>query len=203
MEERPKADEEYLTEEQLRQRISQPVPYCFGKEYSKLSAIARIAAEVSDGEALTEDAGRQLAREVQWLLADRGILFAQTRTRHYPPRYNWQITAQAQAFIPAPSACERGDWCEPYEDTLACNQDLKKYRLTARRNDIWNQNKFWETWKTAAPAIQEYLHPETLWGTGKVKVAPVISRGIEETEEKFTKTFQTYLEGVGFQWHTQ
>lgn len=201
MEERPKADEEYLTEEQLRQRISQSVPYCFGKEYSKLSAIARIAAEVSDGEALTEDAGRQLAREVQWLLADRGILFAQTRTRHYPPRYNWQITAQAQAFIPAPSACERGDWCEPYEDTLACNQDLKKYRLTARRNDIWNQNKFWETWKTAAPAIQEYLHPETLWGTGKVKVAPVISRGIEETEEKFTKTFQTYLEGVGFQWH--
>lgn len=201
MEERPKADEEYLTEEQLRQRISQPVPYCFGKEYSKLSAIARIAAEVSDGEALTEDAGRQLAREVQWLLADRGILFAQTRTRHYPPRYNWQISVQAQASLP-PSARERGDWWEPYEDTLACNRDLEKYRLTARRNDIWNQNKFWETWKTAAPAIQEYLHPETLWGTGKVKVAPVISRGIEETEEKFTKTFQTYLEGVGFQWHT-
>ena len=53
MEERPKADEEYLTAAQLRQRISQPVPYCFGKEYSKLSAIARIAAAVSDGEALT------------------------------------------------------------------------------------------------------------------------------------------------------
>lgn len=201
MEERPKADEEYLTEEQLRQRISQPVPYCFGKEYSKLSAIARIAAEVSDGEALTEDAGRQLAREVQWLLADRGILFAQTRTRHYPPRYNWQISVQAQASLP-PSARERGDWCEPYEDALACNRDLEKYRLTARRNDIWNQNKFWETWKTAAPAIQEYLHPETLWGTGKVKVAPVISRGIEETGEQLAKTFQTYLEGVGFQWHT-
>ena len=46
MEERPKADEKYLTAAQLRQRISQPVPYCFGKEYSKLSAIARIAAEV-------------------------------------------------------------------------------------------------------------------------------------------------------------
>lgn len=62
--------------------------------------LLRIAAEVSDGEALTEDAGRQLAREVQWLLADRGILFAQTRTRHYPPRYNWQISVQAQASLP-------------------------------------------------------------------------------------------------------
>ena len=80
MEERPKADEEYLTAAQLRQRISQPVPYCFGAEYSKLSAIARIAAAVSDGEALTEEAGRQLGREVQWLLVDRGLLFAQTRT---------------------------------------------------------------------------------------------------------------------------
>lgn len=202
MEERPKADEEYLTAAQLRQRISQPVPYCFGKEYSKLSAIARIAAAVSDGEALTEEAGRQLAREVQWLLADRGILFAQTRTRQYPPRYNWQITAQAQAFIPAPSACERGDWCEPYEDTLACNRDLEKYRQMVDRNASWDQEKFWATWKTAAPAIQEYLHPETLWGTGKVKVAPVINRGIEETGEQLAKTFQTYLEGVGFQWHT-
>ena len=202
MEERPKADEEYLTAAQLRQRISQPVPYCFGKEYSKLSAIARIAAAVSDGEALTEEAGRQLAREVQWLLADWGMLFAQTRTRHYPPRYNWQISAQTQAFIPTPSARERGDWCEPYEDTLACNRDLGKYQQMVDRNASWDQEKFWETWKTAAPAIQEYLHPETLWGTGKVKVAPVISRGIEETEEKFTKTFQTYLEGVGFQWHT-
>lgn len=202
MEERPKADEEYLTAAQLRQRISQPVPYCFGKEYSKLSAIARIAAAVSDGEALTEEAGRQLAREVQWLLADRGILFAQTRTRQYPPRYNWQITAQAQAFIPAPSACERGDWCEPYEDTLACNRDLEKYRQMVDRNASWDQEKFWATWKTAAPAIQEYLHPETLWGTGKVKVAPVINRGIEETGEQLATTFQTYLEGVGFQWHT-
>ena len=202
MEERPKADEEYLTAAQLRQRISQPVPYCFGKEYSKLSAIARIAAAVSDGEALTEEAGRQLAREVRWLLADRGMLFAQTRTRHYPLRYNWQISAQTQAFIPTPSARERGDWCEPYEDTLACNRDLKKYRLTARRNGIWNRNKFWETWKTAAPAIQEYLHPETLWGTGKVKVAPVINRGIEETEAQLATTFQTYLKGVKFSWHT-
>lgn len=202
MEERPKADEEYLTAAQLRQRISQPVPYCFGKEYSKLSAIARIAAAVSDGEALTEEAGRQLAREVQWLLADWGMLFAQTRTRHYPPRYNWQISAQTQAFIPTPSARERGDWCEPYEDTLACNRDLGKYQQMVDRNASWDQEKFWETWKTAAPAIQEYLHPETLWGMGKVKVAPVISRGIEETEEKFTKTFQTYLEGVSFQWHT-
>lgn len=193
MEERPKADEEYLTEEQLRQRISQPVPYCFGKEYSKLSAIARIAAAVSDGEALMEEAGRQLAREVQWLLADRGILFAQTRTRHYPPRYNWQVSAQAQAFIPAPSACERGDWCEPYEDTLACNQDLKKYRLTARRNDIWNRNKFWETWKTAAPAIQEYLHPETLWGTGKVNAVPISKSGMEQVETEFAELFQDYL----------
>lgn len=74
MEERPKADEEYLTAAQLRQRISQPVPYCFGAEYSKLSAIARIAAAVSDGEALTEEAGRQLGREVQWLLVDRGAV---------------------------------------------------------------------------------------------------------------------------------
>ena len=194
MEERPKADEEYLTAAQLRQRISQPVPYCFGAEYSKLSAIARLAAAVSDGEALTEEAGRQLAREVQWLLADRGMLFAQTRTRHYPPRYNWQITAQAQAFIPEPSARERGDWCEPYEDALACNRDLGKYQQIVDRNASWDQEKSWETWKTAAPAIQEYLHPETLWGMGKVKVAPVISRGIEETEEKFTKTFQTYPE---------
>lgn len=202
MEERPKADEEYLTEEQLRQRISQPVPYCFGKEYSKLSAIARIAAAVSDGEALTEEAGRQLAREVQWLLADRGILFAQTRTRHYPPRYNWQISAQTQAFIPEPSARERGDWCEPYEDTLACNRDLGKYQQMVDRNASWDQEKFWETWKTAAPAIQEYLHPETLWGTGKVKVAPVISRGIEETEAQLATTFQTYLKGVKFSWHT-
>ena len=200
MEERPKADEEYLTAAQLRERISQPVPYCFGKEYSKLSAIARIAAEVSDGEALTEDAGRQLAREVQWLLADRGVLFAQTRTRHYPPRYNWQISVQAQASLP-PSARERGDWWEPYEDTLACNRDLEKYQQMVDRNARWDQKKVWATWKTAAPAIQEYLHPETLWGMGEVKVAPVINRGIEETEEKFTKTFQTYLEGVGFQWH--
>ncbi len=201
IEERPKADEEYLTEAQLRERISQPVPYCFGKEYSKLSAIARIAAAVSDGEARTEGAGRQLAREVQWLLADQGMLFAQTRTRHYPPRYNWQISAQTQAWIPAPSARERGDWCESYEDTLACNRDLDKYGQMVDRNASWDQEKFWATWKTAAPAIQEYLHPETLWGTGKVKVAPVINRGIEETEEKFTKTFQTYLEGVGFKWH--
>lgn len=193
MEERPKADEEYLTEEQLRQRISQPVPYCFGKEYSKLSAIARIAAEVSDGEALTEDAGRQLAREVQWLLADRGILFAQTRTRHYPPRYNWQITAQAQAFIPAPSACERGDWCEPYEDTLACNRDLKKYGQMVDRNARWDQEKFWATWKTAAPAIQEYLHPETLWGTGKVNAVPISKSGMEQVETEFAELFQDYL----------
>ena len=70
------------------------------------------------------------------------------------------------------------------------------------RNASWDQEKFWATWKTAAPAIQEYLHPETLWGTGKVKVAPVINRGIEETGEQLAKTFQTYLEGVGFQWHT-
>ena len=200
IEERPKADEEYLTAAQLRERISQPVPYCFGKEYSKLSAIARIAAAVSDGESLTEDAGRQLAREVQWLLADRGILFAQTRTRHYPPRYNWQISVQAQASLP-PSARERGDWWEPYEDTLACNRDLEKYQQMVDRNARWDQEKVWATWKTAAPAIQEYLHPETLWGMGEVKAAPVINRGIEETEEKFTKTFQTYLEGVGFQWH--
>ena len=202
MEERPKADEEYLTAAQLRQRISQPVPYCFGKEYSKLSAIARIAAAVSDGEALTEEAGRQLAREVQWLLADRGMLFAQTRTRHYPLRYNWQISAQTQAFIPTPSARERGDWCEPYEDTLACNRDLGKYQQMVDRNASWDQEKFWETWKTAAPAIQEYLHPETLWGTGKVKVAPVINRGIEETEAQLATTFQTYLKGVKFSWHT-
>lgn len=202
MEERPKADEEYLTAAQLRQRISQPVPYCFGKEYSKLSAIARIAAAVSDGEALTEEAGRQLAREVQWLLADRGMLFAQTRTRHYPPRYNWQISAQTQAFIPTPSARERGDWCEPYEDTLACNRDLGKYQQMVDHNASWDQEKFWETWKTAAPAIQEYLHPETLWGTGKVKVAPVINRGIEETEAQLATTFQTYLKGVKFSWHT-
>lgn len=201
MEERPKADEEYLTEAQLRKRISQTVPYCFGKEYSKLSAIARIAAAVSDGEALTEDAGRQLAREVQWLLADRGVLFAQTRTRHYPPRYNWQITAQAQTCIPTPSARERGNWCEPYEDTLACNRDLEKYRQMVDRNASWDQEKIWAIWKTAAPAIQEYLHPETLWGTGKVKIAPVINKGIEETEGQFTKTFQTYLQGVGFKWH--
>lgn len=199
MEERPKADEEYLTAAQLRQRISQPVPYCFGAEYSKLSAIARIAAAVSDGEALTEEAGRQLGREVQWLLVDRGLLFAQTRTRYYPFQYHWQNNVQMQA---CPSVREpEGGW-EPYVDTLACDRDLVEYRQMVQDNAEWDQEKKWGKWMTAAPAIQEYLHPETLWGTGKVKVAPVISRGIEETEEKFTKTFQTYLEGVGFQWHT-
>lgn len=199
MEERPKADEEYLTAAQLRQRISQPVPYCFGAEYSKLSAIARIAAAVSDGEALTEEAGRQLGREVQWLLVDRGLLFAQTRTRYYPFQYHWQNNVQMQA---CPSVREpEGGW-EPYVDTLACDRDLVEYRQMVQDNAEWDQEKKWGKWMTAAPAIQEYLHPETLWGTGKVKVAPVINRGIEETGEQLATTFQTYLEGVGFQWHT-
>ena len=198
MEERPKADEEYLTEEQLRERISQPVPYWFGKEYSKLSAIARIAAAVSDGEALTEEAGRQLGREVQWLLVDRGLLFAQTRTRYYPFQYHWQNNVQMQA---CPSVREpEGGW-EPYVDTLACDRDLVKYRQMVQDNAEWDQEKKWGKWMTAAPAIQEYLHPETLWGTGKVKIAPVINNGMEETEEQLAKTFQTYLQGVGFKWH--
>lgn len=199
MEERPKADEEYLTAAQLRQRISQPVPYCFGKEYSKLSAIARIAAAVSDGEALTEEAGRQLGREVQWLLVDRGLLFAQTRTRYYPFQYHWQNNVQMQA---CPSVREpEGGW-EPYVDTLACDRDLVEYRQMVQDNAEWDQEKKWGKWMTAAPAIQEYLHPETLWGTGKVKVAPVINRGIEETEAQLATTFQTYLKGVKFSWHT-
>lgn len=199
MEERPKADEEYLTAAQLRQRISQPVPYCFGAEYSKLSAIARIAAAVSDGEALTEEAGRQLGREVQWLLVDRGLLFAQTRTRYYPFQYHWQNNVQMQA---CPSVREpEGGW-EPYVDTLACDRDLVEYRQMVQDNAEWDQEKKWGKWMTAAPAIQEYLHPETLWGTGKVKVAPVINRGIEETEAQLATTFQTYLKGVKFSWHT-
>ena len=199
MEERPKDDEEYLTAAQLRQRISQPVPYCFGAEYSKLSAIARIAAAVSDGEALTEEAGRQLGREVQWLLVDRGLLFAQTRTRYYPFQYHWQNNVQMQA---CPSVREpEGGW-EPYVDTLACDRDLVEYRQMVQDNAEWDQEKKWGKWMTAAPAIQEYLHPETLWGTGKVKVAPVINRGIEETEAQLATTFQTYLKGVKFSWHT-
>ena len=191
MEERPKADEEYLTEEQLRERISQPVPYCFGKEYSKLSAIARIAAAVSDGEALTEEAGRQLGREVQWLLVDRGLLFAQTRTRYYPFQYHWQNNVQMQA---CPSVREpEGGW-EPYVDTLACDRDLVEYRQMVQDNAEWDQEKKWGKWMTAAPAIHEYLHPETLWGTGKVHAVPITEAGMDETERELTEIIRNYLE---------
>ena len=337
-------ESDFLTAEELRKQIPKPVPYYFGKEYSKLEAIARIA-EIATGETeLSKRIGKRLAHEVQWLLVDRGMLFAQTRARYYPLPYNWQrvvqeqpvyrgmleTTAQrrrdekrcresyleaqvrvqierarksgfqcclsvalavrwmkkvealwsgefaavqiyperawnslmqepfwwrsapkdedpsgisskiqthitelcmgpdpqharrAETLLAGGSAVQRAEFlvyvlrplleetrllqktemtCQPYEDALA-RRDLQTYLKMVECNDEWNQDKTWETWKTAAPAIQEYLHPETLWGTGKVKVAPVISRGIEETEEKFTKTFQTYLEGVGFQWHT-
>lgn len=337
-------ESDFLTAEELRKQIPKPVPYYFGKEYSKLEAIARIA-EIATGETeLSKRIGKRLAHEVQWLLVDRGMLFAQTRARYYPLPYNWQrvvqeqpvyrgmleTTAQrrrdekrrresyleaqvrvqierarksgfqcclsvalavrwmkkvealwsgefaavqiyperawnslmqepfwrrsapknedpsgisskiqthitelcmgpdpqharrAETLLAGGSAVQRAEFlvyvlrplleetrllqktemtCQPYEDALA-RRDLQTYLKMVECNDEWNQDKTWEIWKTAAPVIQEYLHPETLWGTGEVKTAPVINRGIEETGEHLAKTFRTYLQGVKFSWHT-
>lgn len=85
VEERPKPGERYLSEAELREEFFRPVPYYFGREYSKLEAIERISRKVIASDTmLSEKVRRQLIRETRWLLVDQGLLFAQTRARHYP-----------------------------------------------------------------------------------------------------------------------
>lgn len=85
VEERPKPGERYLSEAELREEFFRPVPYYFGREFSKLEAIERISRKVIASDTmLSEKVRRQLIRETRWLLVDQGLLFAQTRARHYP-----------------------------------------------------------------------------------------------------------------------
>ena len=61
VEERPKPGERYLSEAELREEFFRPVPYYFGREFSKLEAIERISRKVIASDTmLSEKVRRQL-----------------------------------------------------------------------------------------------------------------------------------------------